>query len=62
MTNWEDPREAAIAFVGKLKPHPNASYVMELQTLLEHYQNKGYAKSFNEGYDDAVNTMKEFLE
>ncbi len=41
MTNYDDPKEAAIAFVSKLKPHPNASYIMELEGLLDHYKNLG---------------------
>ena len=45
MTNWEDPREAAIAFVSNLKPPPNASYVMQLECMLKDY----YARGKGEG-------------
>ena len=41
MTNYDDPKEAATAFVRNLKLHPNASYIVELEGLLNHFKNLG---------------------
>ncbi len=41
MTNYDDPKEAAIAFINKLRKNLNFSYIMELEGLLNHFKNLG---------------------